>query len=300
MELYEILELNPNASEIEIKRAYHKLAKKYHPDKNKSEDANNNFIKIQCAYEILINTKTRENYQKMDTLDKLSIIDIVKKILSNNINFDEINKYCKDLCESDFDYIKNGMLNIKELFDFIIKGIIPKNYTDSEVMSESNHINYYYNLPLIMQKINKYDIRIEFNIELADVINNNKKKIKIKRNINNNFINTTFIFDLNHPYIIFVDSGDVNDNDRGNLIIQLNIPNVLYWDENIILISYPITLYEFLYGININTNNIIINDWIPSRDGLIIEVPDSILAIKLYLNYENTLEKEKILKQYFS
>lgn len=51
---YYELELPENASLVEIKRAYRRLVKKYHPDKNPSELAKNKFLKIQEAYEILI------------------------------------------------------------------------------------------------------------------------------------------------------------------------------------------------------------------------------------------------------
>ena len=39
MDLYEILKINNNATTEEIKKAYYKLAKMYHPDKCKEEDA---------------------------------------------------------------------------------------------------------------------------------------------------------------------------------------------------------------------------------------------------------------------
>ena len=59
MDLYEILEIKSTATEIEIKKSYHRLAKIYHPDKNKNIDANEKFQRIQSAYEILSNDKTR-------------------------------------------------------------------------------------------------------------------------------------------------------------------------------------------------------------------------------------------------
>jgi len=48
-----ILGLSLNASKEDIKRAYRKQAKIYHPDKNNDEDAISRFIEISEAYEIL-------------------------------------------------------------------------------------------------------------------------------------------------------------------------------------------------------------------------------------------------------
>ena len=58
MNLYDILEIKPNSTENEIKKAYHRLAFLYHPDKNNNQDANDKFQKISYAYQILINSNT--------------------------------------------------------------------------------------------------------------------------------------------------------------------------------------------------------------------------------------------------
>ncbi len=52
---YKILKLDPSANPEDIKKAYRILAKKYHPDINKSPGANEDFIRIAEAYEILMN-----------------------------------------------------------------------------------------------------------------------------------------------------------------------------------------------------------------------------------------------------
>ena len=52
-ECYQILNLPPGATKEEIKRAYRKQAKTYHPDVNSAEDAQMQFLLISQAYEIL-------------------------------------------------------------------------------------------------------------------------------------------------------------------------------------------------------------------------------------------------------
>lgn len=51
---YAILELSENSTESEIKKAYWRLSKKYHPDVNKEPDAHDKFIAINEAYEYLM------------------------------------------------------------------------------------------------------------------------------------------------------------------------------------------------------------------------------------------------------
>ncbi|ORX48070.1 hypothetical protein BCR36DRAFT_329576 [Piromyces finnis] len=63
-DLYEVLGVKKGASAKEIKTAYYKLAKTYHPDTNKSKEANEKFIEIQNAYEILSDDKKRAQYDQ--------------------------------------------------------------------------------------------------------------------------------------------------------------------------------------------------------------------------------------------
>lgn len=62
---YEILEINKGATEKAIKKAYRKLAVKYHPDKNPDDkEAEENFKKINEAYDVLGDPKKREAYDR--------------------------------------------------------------------------------------------------------------------------------------------------------------------------------------------------------------------------------------------
>ena len=60
-DLYQILQIKPNASEQEIKKAYYNLSKKYHPDKCSEPNSCQRFQEINSAYNILIDEKTRKN-----------------------------------------------------------------------------------------------------------------------------------------------------------------------------------------------------------------------------------------------
>ena len=54
MNYYDVLGVQPGASDAEIKKKYHKLAKEYHPDKaNGDEEKEKQFLKIQEAYSSL-------------------------------------------------------------------------------------------------------------------------------------------------------------------------------------------------------------------------------------------------------
>lgn len=60
--LYDILEITPKASQSQIKKAFYKLSKAYHPDINNSKEAKEKYVKIVEAYEILGNLDQRKQY----------------------------------------------------------------------------------------------------------------------------------------------------------------------------------------------------------------------------------------------
>ena len=61
---YTILQVQKNASQDEIKSQFRLLAKKWHPDKKQSNDAERKMAEINIAYEILSNTKRRKMYDQ--------------------------------------------------------------------------------------------------------------------------------------------------------------------------------------------------------------------------------------------
>src|SRR6187200_1714646 len=100
---YEVLNVDRNATKEEIKGKYRKLALQYHPDRNKSSDAEEKFKEISEAYAVLSDDDKRKKY---DTYGHVGSEDVFR---GSEANFDEI---FKDI----------GFGGIKDIFEQIFGG----------------------------------------------------------------------------------------------------------------------------------------------------------------------------------
>ncbi len=68
--LYDVLGVPKNSSQDEIKKAYRKLARQYHPDRNPDDpEAETKFKEVQAAYDVLSNPEQRKNYDSFGSAD---------------------------------------------------------------------------------------------------------------------------------------------------------------------------------------------------------------------------------------
>ena len=81
---YEILEVDKNASEEVIEKAYKTLAKKYHPDLQNNSNSQNKMQQINEAYEILSKDFKRREYYEKIKIQSVSIEEYNKIIQENN------------------------------------------------------------------------------------------------------------------------------------------------------------------------------------------------------------------------
>lgn len=307
--LYSILEIKPNSSTQDIRKAYFKLAKKYHPDKNNSPDATEKFQQIQSAYEILINDKSREEYSKMGSGEKVNFIKIIESIIKKDIDMKFLKEIGLKISEYDYDCIKSNIFGFFKNMDFFqilnlfTKGNMPNNFTpcfldtsatDTEIDIEK--IETFWDLPIKYLELSKTNIKIDLSINIVDI--GTKRKIKVIRQIDGKNKVSNLICNIEKKFIIFKGQGDKIDDNIGDLIVRTVLPSNITWYEDNIIHIKDISLYEMIYGLDIDLGKTI-NNWVPSRDGFDVKIDEKVW-VKLVLKYEHSEINQAILKEYFS
>jgi Ca-activated chloride channel homolog len=80
---YEILGIKQDSTADEIKRAYHDKARKFHPDVNPTEAANEAFLAIQAAFEVLSNIEKRADYDEKLQHEDFGVPLVRYKVISS-------------------------------------------------------------------------------------------------------------------------------------------------------------------------------------------------------------------------
>ena len=126
LDYYATLEVTPQASDEEIKRAYRKLALKYHPDRNQgNKQAEEKIREINAAYEVLGDPETRKSYERLrfgghgrksdfreepaETINPGVILDAMEKKLWEEGRLEIFRKLMQDL-----PLVKRELVNIRK------------------------------------------------------------------------------------------------------------------------------------------------------------------------------------------
>lgn len=214
---YAILGISKDASVAEIKQAYRKAALIYHPDKSNGNDNSKMFIKINTAYQILIDPIRREEYDRAS----INSYDLVSKF------FKLILKLAKDIKFS-------GPVETPPEEPVPQPATTPKNSA-----SYASHAKEVTQIPIY--------------VELKDLYFARVKKVTVKIRQDYIYISKSFYISLLNykTSYVFLNQGD----DASDLSLELNIKESLINIDQVLCcydlyIEKDITLYDYYYGIN--------------------------------------------------
>jgi curved DNA-binding protein len=250
--LYETLEVSPSSTQDEIKKAYRKLARKYHPDINKSKDGEEKFKEINTAYEILGDKEKRQKYDQFgdSMFGGQSFSDFANS--HNHANLDEVLKNIFGGGFSGFNNAGFGNQQRNNGFGGAFGG-----FGGFGSQQEEQNLN-------IEQKITLF---------IRDVINGSTKKIRVP---------TGEIKEITIPKGIKTGeklrlkghgkTSIYNSNQKGDMILFVNIQpeNNFEIDDDDLIQSVDISLFTAMFGNEIKV------DSLESEEKIEIKIPQGV------------------------
>jgi curved DNA-binding protein CbpA len=205
--LYEILNISPDASENKIRKAYKNLILNFHPDKN-SEAEEDIYLHIIQANTILTNKEQRKNYDEY----------LIKKVedhfdLKNNFkkNLDNLPVIPKEDAQKTFDE-KINELNNKHNITSFSENDTKKNY--DKILKEREQV---FEIPK-EEIMDRDDFNSKFENKKLDIIQINTQTDLV---INNNYTSLDVAFDN-----LYIDGGGVATDKYTSLDTAFKVHNV--------------------------------------------------------------------------
>lgn len=232
IDYYKILGVDKNASEDEIKKAYRKLARKYHPDVNpNNKEAENKFKEINEANEVLSHPQNRKKYDQYGKDWKHA--EEFEKAKKNQQNHKQRQHYGRQKTYANFDES-----DFSEFFSSMFGG---------GFQSQRSR----------RTKFKGQDYKAELQLNLIDVMKSQKQTISI----NGKNIRLTIPAGVKNGQVIKIKNhgekvgeGGVN----GDLYIKFNIINNTPFkrDENDLYVTIELDLYKAILGGDLIINTI--------------------------------------------
>ena len=246
MNYYDILEISNDSDQNTVKKAYKRLALKFHPDKNNDESAKIKFQQISEAYETLSNLQSKNAYDydgtKPDIFNNPSeIYDQIFRNLDPLLS-EFFTSSLKDFTETLLDENKTfkdalNQINTEQMID---KGSdIFKSYLKKNINTDSNDSIYQLIIP-IFDISNDNDNQIDVNIEFL------RKYSHIKLVILNDQIKQEYVICVNKKYF------NIYYNEKNYLFeLNYNFPKELYqkeFDKSHLFIDYKVNIISYVVG----------------------------------------------------
>ena len=265
MTLYDILGIDKNATQTDIKKAYRSLSLKWHPDKNNnSEESCEKFKQISEAYQTLGDTEKRNEY---DNKDKMNNHPFFRTNSNFNMNggFPGMNH--------------SNIFDMFNMFDANFPGFMNNGGPNIRIFRNGVQVN----------PINRpEDITITVSLTLEECYNEIKKTVEVERciiDLNNNSKKTEKeILPVNFPrgldnkdVIVIENKGNIMRHQSINMISNLKIeisikPHDKFSRNGIdLILNHKITLKEALCGFSFELEHINGNSYtINNKNGNII------------------------------
>ncbi len=214
--LYQTLNVSENASQDEIKKSYRRLARQYHPDLNKTKEAEEKFKEINAAYEILSDEEKRRQYDQFGDN------------MFGGQNF------------SDFARSRNASEDLDDILSSIFgKGGFSQRFSqNSQGFSGFNFSNFAHE---------DLDITTTLNVSVLDTLLGNKKQVSI----NNETFSLKIPIGVEEGEKIRVrNKGKMGRTGRGDLLLQIHIEEdeIYKREKDDIIQIFDLPLKTALFG----------------------------------------------------
>ncbi|MCQ2900913.1 DnaJ domain-containing protein [Helicobacter pylori] len=214
--LYQTLNVSENASQDEIKKSYRRLARQYHPDLNKTKEAEEKFKEINAAYEILSDEEKRRQYDQFGDN------------MFGGQNF------------SDFARSRSANEDLDDILSSIFgKGGFSQRFSqNSQGFSGFNFSNF---------APENLDITITLNVSVLDTLLGNKKQVSI----NNETFSLKIPIGVEEGEKIRVrNKGKTGRTTRGDLLLEIHIEKdeIYRREKDDIIQTFDLPLKTALFG----------------------------------------------------